>query len=59
MTDEKILRGLRQQDPDALQAMMEQYDRYLYAIVAGILGKCGTHEDIQELVQDTWSAYFK
>ena len=56
MTDEKILRGLRQQDPDALQAMMEQYDRYLYAIVAGILGKCGTHEDIQELVQDTFYA---
>ena len=56
MTDEKILRGLRQQNPDALQAMMEQYSRYLYAIVAGILGKWGTHEDIQELVQDTFYA---
>ena len=56
MTDEKILRGLKEQDPDALQAMMGQYHSYLYTIVAGILGGFGTHEDIQELVQDTFYA---
>lgn len=56
MTDEKILQGLKAQDQAVLQEMMNKYYRYIYTVVSNILGPSGSHEDAEELVQDTFYA---
>ena len=54
MTDEQILQKMREQKPEALKAAMERYGRYIYTVIANVLGYAGGHEDIEELRQDVF-----
>lgn len=54
MTDERILQKMQMQQPDALDALMKKYSRYVYNVIAYILGRAGGHEDVEELLQDTF-----
>lgn len=54
MTDEQLLRKMQAHQAEALQRVMEKYHRYVFSVVAGILGGIGIPEDIEELVQDTF-----
>lgn len=54
MTDERILQKMQMGQSDALDALMEKYSRYIYNIIAYILGHAGGHEDVEELLQDTF-----
>lgn len=56
MTDERILRGLKSRDHNALREMMDKYHTYISTVISNILGSCGNHEDVEELVQDTFLA---
>ena len=50
MTDEQLLRGLQEKQPEAMDALMQKYYRYLYTVVSGILRECGGKEDVEELL---------
>lgn len=54
MTDEKLLKRLQAQQPDSLRELMSKYSRYVYNVIAYILGHAGDHEDVEELLQDTF-----
>lgn len=54
MTDEQLLRKLQAGQPEGLEAFMEKYHRYVYTVIANILGSAGGAQDIEELVQDTF-----
>lgn len=54
MADERLLLQLRDQRTDALDVMMKKYHGYVYTVIANILGRAGGHEDIEELLQDTF-----
>ena len=56
MTDNQLLQQLQFQHPDSMELLMKKYYRYVYTVVANVLGIRGTHEDIEELVQDTFYA---
>ena len=56
MTDEYMLHRLKAGQQIALEEMMEKYHRYVYTIIAGIIGSTGRPEDVEELVQDTFYA---
>lgn len=56
MTDEQLLRGLQEKQPEAMDALMRKYYRYLYTVVAGMLRGCGGKEDVEELLQDAFYA---
>lgn len=54
MTDNLLLEQLRQKRPSAMETLIQEYYRYVYTVIANILRNRGTHEDIEELVQDTF-----
>lgn len=54
MTDERILQKMQMRQPDALDALMKKYSRYVYNVIAYILERAGGHEDVEELLQDTF-----
>lgn len=54
MTDERLLKRLQAQQPDSLRELMAKYSRYVYNVIAYILGHAGEHEDVEELLQDTF-----
>ena len=54
MTDDQLLRILKTGQQDALEQMMNKYHRYVYSIIAAIVGTTGGPEDIEELLQDTF-----
>lgn len=56
MTDDKLLRRLQEKQPEALEDMMEQYNRLVYTIIFNILGQNGSRSDVEELVSDTFYA---
>lgn len=39
-----------------MEMLIKKYDRYVYTVIANVLGVHGTHEDIEELAQDTFYA---
>lgn len=59
MTNEQLLRRLRAGDQRALEALMEKYRRYVYTIIANILGRQGTAADAEELTADTFYAVWE
>ena len=59
MTDEQLLRRLQARQAGAPEAMMEKYYRYIYTVVGNIIGSTGSHEDIEELTQDTFYAVWE
>lgn len=56
MTEDKLLRRLKMQDPEALEELMETYQKLVYINISNILGRTGTAGDIEELVSDTFLA---
>lgn len=56
MTDVQLLNQLQLKQADSMEALMQKYHRYVYTVIANILGIRGTHEDIEELTQDTFYA---
>jgi RNA polymerase sigma-70 factor (ECF subfamily) len=54
MTDERLLRQLQARQQDALEDLMEKYRRYVYTVIANVLGSSGTHADAEELTSDTF-----
>lgn len=56
MKEEAILRKLRQRDPQALEAIMEQYIPYVSAICWNILKNAMQPEDVEEVVSDVFLA---
>lgn len=37
--------------------LLRKYDRYVYTVIANTLGARGTHEDTEELTQDTFTPF--
>lgn len=56
MTEDKLLEGLKQQKPEALEALILQYNRYVAAVIAAILGTSCCREDVEELASDVFVA---
>lgn len=56
MTDDQMLWGIQRGDQKALEALMEKYRRYVYTIVANIMGRSGSAADAEELTQDAFYA---
>lgn len=54
MTDEQLLRGMQAQQPEAMEALMKKYHRYIQTVIANILSGYGKPEDTEELVQDAF-----
>jgi len=59
MTNEQLLRRLQAGDQTALEALMQKYHRYVYTIIANILGRQGTTADAEELTADTFYAVWE
>ena len=58
MTDSEY-RKMYEKSPDRAQtALFDEYLKYVYAIVYNKLRSCGSREDIEECVGDTFSAVF-
>lgn len=56
MTDDRILKGLREQETAALEAMMGKYRSLVTRIISNVLGSAGTPDDVEELCSDTFFA---
>ena len=56
MKEEPLLRRLQEKEPEALEALMAQYHRYIYTIIYNILGPTGHQADAEELTNDTFFA---
>lgn len=54
MTDHQLLRNIQASQPNAMNDLMAKYSRYAYNVIAYILGHAGQHEDVEELLQDTF-----
>lgn len=54
MTDRQLLQKMREKKPEAMKATMDRYGRYIYTVIANVLGYAGGHEDIEELRQDVF-----
>ncbi len=56
MNDGAILRGLRLEDPGALEKLMDKYIPYVSAVVWNLLRASMTREDAEEVVSDVFLA---
>lgn len=56
MTDEQLLWRLQAQQQGALAELMRKYHRYVYTVIANVLGGAGGPEDVEELAQDAFYA---
>lgn len=56
MTDERLRKGLRQREPEALEELMDQYHKLVSLTICNVLGRTGTRSDVEELVSDTFLA---
>lgn len=56
MTEEKIVRGLKRKNTDALAELMERYGRYVADIIGQLLKGYGTVQDVEELMADVFLA---
>lgn len=56
MTEEKMLSRLKRGKPEALEALIDQYNAYVSAIVVYVLGSRATAQDVEELVSDVFLA---
>ena len=55
MTDAQLCELIRNSPETGNRALFDQYFNYVYAIVCRILGSCGTPEDVEECVADTFA----
>ena len=56
MTDERLLLRLQRREPEALEDLMERYNKLVYITISNVLGRTGTQGDVEELVSDTFLA---
>lgn len=56
LTEEKIVRGLKRKNTDALAELMERYGRYVAGIIGQLLKGYGTVQDVEELMADVFLA---
>jgi len=54
LEDHILLKRLLKREPDALEYIMERYQKLLWVIIEGILGKVGAAEDIEECLSDVF-----
>ena len=54
-----ILRGMKREDPAALEAAIRQYGGYVSAVVGNQLGGFAAGEDLEELVSDVFVALWQ
>lgn len=58
MTDKELHRKMEQSAEEGRRALFDEYCGYVYAICANKLKSCGTLEDIDECISDTFAAVF-
>ena len=58
MTDKELHRKMEQSAEEGRRALFDEYCGYVYAICANKLRNCGTGEDIDECISDTFAALF-
>lgn len=56
MQERRLIKQLKQHDPDALSELMQQYTAYVGTIVRNILGKVLTESDVEEVTADVLSS---
>ncbi len=56
MTDEQILRRMQAGQQEALEVLMEKYRRYVFLVIANMLGSAGSAADAEELTADAFYA---
>lgn len=54
MQERRLIKQLKQHDPDALSELMQQYTAYVGTIVRNILGKVLTESDVEEVTADVF-----
>ncbi|SEG37082.1 sigma-70 family RNA polymerase sigma factor [Paenibacillus sp. UNC499MF] len=54
--EERLARGMSEQDPAALEALMDLYASNVYGLVQRILQEAAPREDIEECVSDVFAA---
>ena len=59
MTDEQLLRLLRDDPERGLAALIAAYSGYVCTIARSKLGGCGTEEDIEEAVSDVFLQFYQ
>lgn len=59
MTDAQMLHGIQASQQESMEAFMRKYRRYVYTVIANILGSFGSREDIEELLQDTFFSIWR
>ena len=55
MTDHELRALMKSDLNDGAKALYEQYYRYVYAIVCRLVRDCGTQEDVEDCVADTFA----
>ncbi len=56
MTEHRLLSRLKQRDPKALEALIDQYAGYVTSIISAVLGARRRAEDVEELASDVFFA---
>lgn len=59
MTDKELRRKMEQSAEEGRRALFDEYCGYVYAICANKLKGCGTSEDTDECLSDTFAAVFR
>ncbi len=59
MTDKELRRKMEQSAEEGRRALFDEYCGYVYAICANKLKGCGTTEDTEECLSDTFAAVFR
>ena len=54
MTDKKLRHIMEQSEEDGRRALFDEYCGYVYVICANKLKSCGTSEDIDECISDSF-----
>lgn len=56
MTEENLIKRMKRQKPDALEALIQQYNNYVCTIIINTLGSGYNMEDVKELASDVFMA---
>jgi len=59
LSDEELIPRLLNKEQDAYLYLMDTYNKLLWVIVGGILGKVGTTQDIEECISDVFIQLWK
>ncbi len=59
MTDQELKEYMKRSPEECMKAIFDEYCNYVYIIAATKLKSCGTTEDIEECVSDTFTEVFK